>query len=113
MINCWGDKPWIYESRWDEGPPPDTLDYRHGASKKRHVAYQVAKEWNKQHPETFKVSIVDAFAYTDNRPETTSDGRHWIAEDIWTSKRRPLVGEAEGTHPRIRDEETDVRFDFG
>jgi hypothetical protein len=33
---------------------------------------------------------------TDARPETTSDGRHWIAEDIWTMARLPLQGESEG-----------------
>lgn len=40
---------------------------------------------------------MDAWMLTDNRPETTSEGRHWVAEDWgWIATRRPYVGEAEG-----------------
>lgn len=95
MVICQGDKPWIYESKWSQGPPDDSLDFRIGVSKKRQVAYQAASEWNRKN-QPFKLSVVDAFAMTDARPETTNDGTHWVEEHEKSHLIRPTVGEAEG-----------------
>jgi hypothetical protein len=57
----------------------------------------VAKRWNAQFTEGFRVSVVDAWLLTDNRPETTNEGRHWIDEGKGNFvTKRPLIGEAEG-----------------
>ena len=41
--------------------------------------------------------MVDAWLLTDNRPETTNEGRHWIDEGKGNFvTKRPLIGEAEG-----------------
>jgi len=64
---------------------------------KRHAIYDVGKQWNKSGNSTFRVSAVDAWQLTDNRMETTSDGRHWIDEmNGYYSYRRKGIGEAEG-----------------
>ena len=64
---------------------------------KRHAIYEVARKWNQIGNSTFRVSAVDAWQLTDNRMETTSDGRHWIDEmNGYYSYRRKGIGEAEG-----------------
>ena len=41
--------------------------------------------------------MVDAWKLTDNRPETSFEGRHWVIDQIDDrASRRPLIGEAEG-----------------
>lgn len=47
----------------------------------------------------FKLSVVDAFAMTDARPESTSDGTHWVEENEKSYLIRPTVGECEGIPP--------------
>jgi hypothetical protein len=78
-------------------PPDDSLDFRLGGSKKRQAIYQTARVWNNLHRENppFRVSVVDAWKLTDNRPETTYEGRHWIAEGKKICPRKS-VGETEG-----------------
>ena len=83
----------------DATPPSDTLDFRLGGSMKRHAIHDVAKKWNQEGNSTFRVSAVDAWQLTDNRMETTSDGRHWIDESGYHSQRRKGIGEAEGICP--------------
>jgi hypothetical protein len=61
----------------------------------------MAKEWNRVHQAQppFRLSVVDAWQLTDHRPETTTDGRHWISESLtqfWDKRSR--IGEAEGTY---------------
>jgi hypothetical protein len=44
----------------------------------------------------FRVSVVDAWLLTDHRPETTSEGRHWIAENKKLTLLRNGIGEPDG-----------------
>ena len=64
----------------------------------RHAVYRVARTWNKIYKDNppFRVSVVDAWLLTDNRPETTMEGRHWIAEDKKYKAFRKGIGEADG-----------------
>jgi hypothetical protein len=66
---------------------------------KRHGVIELAKRWNEQHKDGFRVSVVDAWQLTDGRPETTSDGRHYSPPDEkpYDAAERPLMGEADGT----------------
>ena len=59
----------------------------------------MASKWNNLHSKElpFRLSVVDAWMMTDNRPESTSDGVHWIEENEKSSLVRPTVGEADGT----------------
>jgi len=61
--------------------------------------------------EPFRLSVIDAWMLTDNRPETTGDGFHWVAEfrtDLLNQ--RPRIGEAEGS---ISDQvSTDIQPPF-
>ena len=72
--------------------------YRYGESKVRFAIYSVAKNWNAMYRESppFRVSVVDAWLLTDHRPETTSEGRHWIAEDDKFRILRNGIGESDG-----------------
>jgi len=79
--------------------PEDSLYFRKGGEIKRHGIYDVAREWNLRHQKNppFRVSVVDTWYLTDNRPETSVEGLHWITElhgDV--SRFRPMVGEAMG-----------------
>jgi hypothetical protein len=73
---------------------------RQGGARKRHKIFEIARRWNREHRERgyepFRVSVVDAWMMTDNRPETTSDGRHWVPEGGNPWPQRPRIGEAEG-----------------
>jgi hypothetical protein len=75
------------------------LDFRYGGAKKRFAVFDVARRWNRLHhtdeATSFRLSAVDAWFLTDNRPETTSDGRHYTLERAGNDK-RPLIGEADG-----------------
>ena len=73
----------------------DSLNYRLGSYLKRQAIYEVARRWNLK--KSFRVSVVDAWKLTDNRPETSFEGRHWVIDQIDDrASRRPLIGEAEG-----------------
>lgn len=72
---------------------------RIGGAIKRHGIYNVAREWNLLHQSNppFRVSVVDGWRLTDNRPETTVEGLHWITEAQGDKRPlRPMVGEAIG-----------------
>ena len=65
--------------------------------------FDLARKWNRitlDNPDMFRLSVVDAWKVTDDRPETVYDGRHWIVEEHYdryrVSEFRPLIGEAEG-----------------
>jgi hypothetical protein len=79
---------------------PYGLDSRLGGSRKRHVIFNLARNWNRIHlgEEPFRLSVIDAWMLTDNRPETTSDGLHWVVENKNTWDQRPKIGEAEGSY---------------
>jgi hypothetical protein len=70
-------------------------------SQKRHAVYEVARQFHLENVDNppFKVSVVDAWQLTDNRPETTSEGRHWIAEDSAYREFRNGIGEGDGSFP--------------
>jgi hypothetical protein len=97
-VNCYGESNFQYRDR--QGPPPwDSLDFRIGGSVKRHAIFEIARKWNARHKNDppFKVSVVDAWQLTDNRLETTAEGRHWIAEDGGEfATMRKGIGESEG-----------------
>lgn len=59
---------------------------------------EVARLWNREYRNAFRLSVVDEWRLTDNRPETTFEGRHWVSEWFSTGNYayRPLIGEAEG-----------------
>jgi hypothetical protein len=97
-VMCYGEYNFMYSKEGDGiAPPYDSLDFRMGGSKKRHAIYDLARVWNKAHLDhpPFRVSAVDAWQLTDNRMETTYDGRHWIAEGKKWAPRKG-IGEAEG-----------------
>jgi len=64
--------------------------------------WDVAKKWNQIHENDlpFRTSVVDVWQLTDNRPETSSEGRHWVYERTGDASlsARPLMGEAERTY---------------
>lgn len=99
-MQCYGEYNIVYSEKADGvAPPEDSLDFRIGGAKKRHAIYEVARRWNRQFSQSppFKVSAIDVWQLTDNRPETTNDGRHWIDEGRGDFVRiRPGIGEAEG-----------------
>ena len=66
----------------------------------RHTITKVAKDWNKMHgtDAPFKVSVVDVWLLTDNRPETTTEGRHWVLEGPYPITWRKGIGTAVGIH---------------
>lgn len=76
----------------------DSITFRYGAGNMRFAVYRVAQTWNQMYKNNppFRVSVVDAWLLTDNRPETTSEGRHWIAEDKKFKELRQGIGEADG-----------------
>jgi hypothetical protein len=95
----------MYADKMDQfpdGPPKDSIDFRIGGSAKRKAMYFVAHHWNQMHRQNppFRLSVVDAWDMTDNRPEATSEGRHWVSEDEGAEKIRPFVGETDGTFLR-------------
>ena len=96
-----GEDNWIYTGKFPGTPPPeDSLDFRIGGARKRHAIYEVAKMWNAKHSAPkFRVSVVDAWSLTDNFPESTSDGRHWVSEGRKFWDQRSLQGQAEGAFP--------------
>jgi len=102
-VQCYGEYNIVYSDSHPDTPAPvDSLDFRLGGSQKRHAIHEVAREWNTAQlasgNATFRVSAVDAWQLTDQRMETTSDGRHWIDEmNGYYSYRRRGIGEAEGT----------------
>jgi len=57
-----------------------------------------------QNSSPFRVSVVDSWALTDNRPETVFEGRHWLNEYEHRDKerQRPLLGEASGSFPVLK-----------
>lgn len=75
---------------------------RKNSARLRDLALEETRSWARRRrgAEGGKVGFVDAFAITDNRPETSVDGVHWVAytdeERGWTRNSRPAVGEAEG-----------------
>lgn len=94
-----GENNWIYAEKFPgTRPPEDSLDFRLGGARKRHVLYEFAKKWNRMHT-NFRVSVVDAWSLTDNFPESTSDGRHWVSEGGKYRDHRSRQGEAEGMDP--------------
>jgi hypothetical protein len=100
-VNCFGDKHFMYENQKDQfpdGPPRDSVDFRIGGCEKRKAMFFVAHHWNQMHKDNppFKLSVIDAWEYTDNRPEATSEGRHWVSEDEGAQSIRPHVGETDG-----------------
>jgi hypothetical protein len=77
------------------------VDSRFGNAYKRHAIYDVARTWNQEHigKSPFRVSVVDGWQLTDNRPETSSDGGHWIAEGSNHLTFRKGIGECDGMSP--------------
>ena len=98
-----GEENWIYSEKFPGvSPPEDSFDFRLGGARKRHSIYELAVKWNAVHTvPKFRVSVVDAWSLTDNFPESTSDGRHWVSEGRKYWDQRSLQGEAEGISPRF------------
>ena len=86
-----------YESEVSQWAPQDSYEFRLGGSLKRHVIFDIARQWNRVNQEDppFRVSVADAWLLTDNRPETTSEGRHWVGEGETFAKIRG-IGEPAG-----------------
>ncbi|SCZ90073.1 BZ3500_MvSof-1268-A1-R1_Chr1-3g01759 [Microbotryum saponariae] len=60
------------------------------------LARRALATFKETHP-LLRINFIDFYGLTDARPETSSDGRHWVKEDESASllQSRPLVGDAD------------------
>ena len=81
-------------------PESSLLDLRWATSLSRSYVFKTARAWNKAHKANppFRLSVIDGWQLTDNRPETSSEGRHWISEDVGELDTfRKGIGEPDGS----------------
>jgi hypothetical protein len=100
QVHCYdGKTPYQYNNTQISQVPRESISFRYGAEKARHTITNVAKDWSRERAENppFRVSVVDAWLLTDNRPETTTEGRHWVVEGPSTIKWRAGFGTTVGT----------------
>jgi hypothetical protein len=94
-IQCYSER--IFEYPTEGISEPTSRDLRFAGSRSRSWVFKLARQWN-QGGSPFRLSIIDGWILTDNRPETSSEGRHWISEDSGELDHyRHGIGEPDGS----------------